>query len=279
MKINNLMAYFIVALLFGNCTVKEVIPAYLFINDFVLTTNEEQGSNSHQIKIAYVHVDDEYVGAFILPATIPVIKTGQQKISITPGIYENGISNTPIINRFYKKYETEINLSETKIDTITPQTSYVDNTIFEFVDNFEGSSILKKDLDYDLKTFFKFTKPGGFENFSGHATLEGIHDTIAMATYLSFSTVPDNKQDQYFVELNYKCNSVLRMGLQGVKSNGDSTIFFTNAMNPSESWKKIYLNITNPILESDLQSYHIFFESTTTNKSEIWLDNFKFLHF
>jgi len=209
MKINNIIAYFFIVLLFGNCSVKEVVPAYLYINDFVLTTNEEQGSNSHNIEIAYVHVDDEYIGAFTLPASVPVINTGQHKISITPGIYENGISNTPIINRFYKKYETEINLTETKVDTITPQTSYVDDIIFEFVDDFEGSSILKKDLDNDLKTFFKFTKPDGFENFSGHATLEGEHDTIAMATYLSFAAVPNNALDQYFVELNYKCSSLL----------------------------------------------------------------------
>ena len=264
-----------------SCDPKDVIPSYLYVKKFSLVTNTDQGSNSINVPIGYIYVDDEYIGAFQLPATVPVLKYGIQKVTIIPAVYENGISNTPIVNRFYEKYNVEIDLKETQIDTISPKTTYVKKTIFEVVDNFEGATSLQKDLDNDNQTYISFVR-AGFEGSSGYVFLEGEHKTMQASTVQNFTAIPSDAEAQFFIELDFKCTSIIRMGLQGLNAKGDSTLFFTNALNPTENWKKVYLNIANPLIDSDTKSYHIFFETTIPegkNNAEIWLDNFKFMHF
>ena len=49
-------------------------PAYLQIDSFVLADNPnaDEGSLNHNIVDAWVFIDDEMIGVFELPATIPI---------------------------------------------------------------------------------------------------------------------------------------------------------------------------------------------------------------
>ena len=281
MKYNHFLCLLSLVLILGSCKQKDVIPAYIHVENFNLTTNSDQGSSHHQIEVAYVHVNNEFLGAYNLPVTIPVLQSGNQTVTITPGVYENGISNTPTINRFYKKYNVDVDLKVGVVDTIKPMTTYEKDVIFELIDDFNGSTSFRKDLDDDTETAISFIK-NGFEGGSGYIYLEGNHDTIAVATYQNFDVIPANTIENVFIELDYKCSSLLRMGLEGVNTKGDTLFFFTNALNPTMEWNKVYFNIADPIINSEIKAYHIFFESTVPKgkeNAEIWLDNFKFMHF
>jgi len=73
---------------------EENAPGFIEVNDFVFnptpTSIEMGSSNSSRISDVWVYVDNKFLGAYELPARFPVLKTGKQKILLTPGIELNG---------------------------------------------------------------------------------------------------------------------------------------------------------------------------------------------
>ena len=91
--------YFVIVLLFvGGCDAKEEpIPAYIHIKPFEVNTNPgSQGTSESQLKDVWLFPELEgYLGTYELPATIPLLLEGEQKIFLGPGIRTNGIDATP----------------------------------------------------------------------------------------------------------------------------------------------------------------------------------------
>ena len=110
----------------------QTVPAYLSIDSIYLTTNYySQGTTSQRITDAWVTVDNVFIGAFELPAKFPVLKTGNHKVKIWPGIKKNGISATRISYEYYNPIETELKFaadSTTRIGTV--KTTYLGTTLF-----------------------------------------------------------------------------------------------------------------------------------------------------
>ena len=105
----------------------EKVPAYLHIDSFDLKGNyDSSGTLSHSITDVWVIIDNEFIGAFELPADIPVLKEGSHKITLKAGIKENGIANTRLPYPFYAPYVATINLQANKTDTIRPVIYYND---------------------------------------------------------------------------------------------------------------------------------------------------------
>lgn len=86
------------------------MPSYLYIEKIGLNTQYEQGTASHKITDAWVYVDETLIGAFELPATIPILTEGLKKITIRPGIKLNGISNTRAIYPYFTPIVKDIAL-------------------------------------------------------------------------------------------------------------------------------------------------------------------------
>ena len=67
----------------------QTIPAYLGIDSIYLSTDyNSEGTASQRITDAWVYVDDEFLGAFELPARLPVLKSHcfqLQKLALTYG--------------------------------------------------------------------------------------------------------------------------------------------------------------------------------------------------
>src|SRR3989337_3990814 len=85
------------------CNKEEPIPSYIHIDAINLSTNYTiEGSSSNKILNAWIYIDDQSVGAFELPCTVPVLAVGSHEIKIQAGIKENGIDATRIYYPFYE---------------------------------------------------------------------------------------------------------------------------------------------------------------------------------
>ena len=135
MKKNSL---FLLVLLLTACEIinpEEDIPSFISIEEF-----EHSDVGTAKIVDAWVYIDNEIQGIYSLPNTIPILKNGEQKLYIAPGIKENGISATRTNYPFYVWHQEEVNLSQ---DTtfINPRTSYISNCI-HWEENFNGGGSL-----------------------------------------------------------------------------------------------------------------------------------------
>ena len=286
------MRYFLIILLFLTsilsytaCNIinpSEKIPAYLHIDSFDLKGNYDSvGSLSHSITDVWVIVDNEFIGAFELPANIPILKEGIHKITLKAGIKENGISNTRLPYPFYAAYVSDINLIPNKTDTINPVIYYIassykmplyedfEDPVFEFT----KSDISTINLESTEQKGFVFEG-----NYSMLAKLLKKNDLFQIESTELFQ-LPRNRA--IFMELNYKTNILLKVGYIAVSSEQTYPHTVLN-LNPTTTWKKVYINFGGEIdFEPPTFFFRLFLgalKSSYADTSVIQFDNIKLLY-
>lgn len=270
---------------------EEDIPAYIYIEKFDLTTNySSQGTDSEDITEVWIYHGIDLLGAFKLPATIPVLASGTQSIMAFPGIHDNGISALPDIYPFYTSYDLELDLLPGRVDTIYPQTTYKSNIDFVLFpqEGFEGNSnLIGEELDGNSQTRIVNSNLDVFEgSASGRIHLDQTNNTIEVGS-ARFTDFPSATSSVY-MELNYKSDVEFAVGLIGYDDLGNVAYSsFEKGLNPREDWTKIYFNFTEQIQligvsTSPVRTYHFCIHSrlrSDQTEADIYLDNIKWLQF
>jgi len=119
------------------------VPAYIQIDSIGCTTEYDvEGTASHNIVDAWVWVDDQLIGAFELPAMVPVLMQGSHEVVVRAGIKNNGISNTRVPYPFYSSILREnFMLAPDSISVLNASVGYFDNTVFAWMEDFESPII------------------------------------------------------------------------------------------------------------------------------------------
>ena len=291
----NLLQGLILACLLMGCDKFEgdqEVPAYLDIEVIGFETdNATQGSSSQQITDAWIYVDEQLIGAFEMPATLPVLAQGSHDVEIRPGIKLNGISDTrapypcaqPIILEDISLEPDSI----TRLDNVV--TGYYSNVEFHWIEDFEDQSLsLRKNNSSDTSIYrtSPADAPGAFldeySSFSGITWLEGDDN------YLLLQSDDGNgngfvldRGDFVFLEINCKTEVPLVVGLLITYLSGDLENRPFIYLNTSVEWNKVYVNLTPVVNESiGAESFMIYFEGTQADgedRKTIMLDNIKLL--
>jgi hypothetical protein len=196
---------------------EEDLPSYIYIDQFTLTTNPgTEGSASAKITEAWLFLDGDFLGAYSLPATVPLLTEGSHSIRLEPGIRENGISSTPEVYPFYEVFETTVELTTGDTDTLRPTTQYKPNAQFIFVENFERSDHLFLDVKVGAPdTRVNRIQQDAFEgNFSGILSVDIGQPEVLVATSRRF-VFPDEVVPTIYLEMNYKSEGLVGFGIIG----------------------------------------------------------------
>jgi hypothetical protein len=296
MKIDLTLKVFLISLLFGTfaCEIinpEEDIPAYVHIKSFQFNTNPiAEGSAAHSITDAWVFVDNVFLGTYNLPATLPVLATGNQEIRVSAGILDNGIAALPEIYTMYQEYRTTVELAANEEDTIQPVTFYQSNLNFllQPQEGFESAGLLiGEDLDGNPMSNLLRTDQEVFEGeFSGHIHLNSDQPSIETGS-VRFENVTFPIGATVYLELNYKTDVTVVFGVIAYDSFGQRVFAeFNKGVNPKDSWNKIYFNFTEEILSfagSDQVAFYQFCLhsqlGTGEEEGNIYLDNIKWITF
>ena len=112
--------------------IEENIPSIINIESIEL-----QGNHTSNITDAWVYIDNEFQGVYPLPANFPILKKGNQKITIEAGIKKNGISSSRVNYNYFTSYKLDTVLIENKSIKLYPKVNY-SLTNFPYNENFEG---------------------------------------------------------------------------------------------------------------------------------------------
>ncbi|MEI7896940.1 MAG: hypothetical protein WCJ26_07880 [bacterium] len=258
----------------------QTIPAYLSIDSIYLTTDYYlEGTASQRITDAWVYADDEFLGAFELPAKIPVLKTGLHHMKIWPGVKKNGIAATRVAYEFYSPILKDVTLSpDITSKTGVLKTTYQKTSYFSWKEDFEDVSLTldtaKGSLAYIQRT--PAGSPLTFEgNHSGMVVLDSVHSFFECQTHLEYM-IP---AAPVFLEMNFNLTNTLEVG---VITYGSTLLYQTPViyLNPTQGlWKKIYIDLTNTLYAySGMTSYRVYLRAlkeTGLTQSVILFDNFK----
>lgn len=284
MKIINLVLGFSVLLLCNSCELinpEEPQPVYLHIDKFILTTDYvTQGSTSHALTDAWVYIDQQLIGAYEVPATVPVlIEEGTHEISIHGGVQVDGLANLHDQYDYIDFFDTTLSFTKGKITQVQPRVKYIDGAKFEYIEDFDDGGI-DYTRDPNCDTVFATTNSNAFEGpYSAVAHLDTARPTLIATSKLSY---PLSKSKVNMFELNYKSDNTFNIGLSRVKFNGTEEKVIYITLKPSVTWNKIYINLSSIVSSStDAVGFKLLFtaklDEGRTN-STIMMDNLKLLH-
>jgi len=296
--VNKILPALVFGMLFTACDREtEAIPAYLHIDSFELlpTDPSKHGSVSQKITHVQLFMFDSTenksisLGNFELPATIPVLNQGDFSLNVDPVIKANGNSFYLQAYPFYKRYSNPIQLTPNADVTVNPTTTYRDEAVFEFIEDFEHNGVLfSQDRDLDDSTSLEISDQGVFEgDYSGLVTLNPEHPVIVAQT-TELYTIDKATSGKVFMELNYKTDVPLEFGLVQVQDDGtEGDINFEFVVVAKQDWNKIYFDMTDLVQTNPTSRFAIIFRGGiplengkyTLDKAEIRFDNIKLVHF
>jgi hypothetical protein len=267
-------------------SVLEPVPAYLYIPSFSLRTTPAQGTASSLVTDIWLTVGGEFLGAYELPALIPVLQTGAVDIRLDAGIRDNGIHATPEIYPFYNPVQLQVSLEPGEVDTLQPITSYITDTRFALMEPFEQPDHLMRDLRVGGQEALRWNEHAPFE---GRGSLEiqlsADQPVVELASLTRFREL-GKKSPFVYLELNYKSEVPVVFGLVGYARITDTqgSVLLNPGFYPVDDWQKIYFNLSSLVQASGLDAYQVVLRAVLADPSgkpqaRVLLDNLKLVYF
>lgn len=272
---------------------EQTVPAYIRIDTIGLKiTDLMQGSSSASISDAWIYVDDQLVGAFELPCTIPVLHQSICRVTVKPGIKLNGLINLRSAFPLFSDIVKDVMLTPDSITTLGSNlpgshlkvlfTEYSPNTTIKLVEAFEDASFV---FDTTLKSQITMglTPTGSADVFEGdHSGMVTLSDSI---TYFEMCTREEltlpGLGTPVFVEMDYKTSVPVTIGVYAY-SNSTIVQYPLMVLTEMPEWHKIYINLTPIISDTyDALTYKVFIgasRASTDPSGTLFLDNVKIIH-
>jgi hypothetical protein len=268
------------------CDKPEKIPSYIYIKPFTLTTDPlKEGLNTQKITEVWLYADDVLLGAFKLPAEVPILKEGNVTLTAFAGVRDNGSIDAPNLYFHYLPYTIAKNLIPAKTDTIYPTTTYAKGLQFRLLEDFEGSvSSINNDVDNDKKTNAKVTTIGAkYGKSCLLLKVDKDHPIMSVTTDMPFENLKANNRT--YMEMDYNGDIPILVEFYGVTNSGVQFIDAATFKDKNE-WNKAYINFSK-LITSSYSRYSINFTAAlpldannkfTKDNGEVRLDNIKLIH-
>lgn len=270
---------------------EEPVPAYIKIEKIMLRVKADgsEGTASEKITDAWVYVDDQLQGVYELPCKFPVLNTGSKKITIRAGILQNGIKATRTWYPFFNFYDTTFTLEPEKVHTISPRVSYLSNTVFHLIEDFDGIGLdLEKSNGSDNELYSESSPELVFEGpNSGKTTI--LPGTVITEVVTSKEYVLPRPDKPVYLELNYRISQAFNVGVYAltpstVQQQRTMILNPTIDENGNFFWNKIYIDLSStlaPFITAN--SFKIYMGAITDSSSSaqplFLFDNLKLVSF
>ena len=272
-------------LFLGSCSLIQPpvnIPSYIRVQSYTVMATPSQGTASANITDVWVDDNTDYRGIYQVPVSVPILKTGPTTISLQAVVQEDGIVSNLLPYPFYTTYTVKnVNLQAGKLDTINP-VFYYNPGVTKFAwpeGDFEGTNPLHATSLNTANAFITTVKDSVFEGQKSYeVNLSPGHDTFSVTS----PSTPFSPPGSYVVwlEMNYKTDVPMDVGFISLTANSNpSTQEFVSGVNPTSTWKKVYINIGAPLLYYNQNPYfQIYFYATAPGNAHIFIDNLKLLY-
>lgn len=282
MKLSLPLFSFIALLLLTGCPPDtEVGPAYVTLEDFDLRT-PGQGTPTADISEVWAFLDDEFIGAFPLPARIPILRTGTAELRLEPGVKQDGVSATPEIYPFYTPVIRTVELASGQTTALgTPEISYKPEVNFAIFEDFEQAGLRAFSVQVVGDTLLERTQEQvRTGSFSGRIYLSTEKPIVEVASTELFRNLLDSQQPVW-LELDFLSDGAGRLGVSGTRGV-EVVRQFGPGFRVRNEWTKIYFNLTQIIFDADLEEYRFNVTALLPDdlsEGKVFLDNIKLLHF
>jgi hypothetical protein len=271
---------------FSNCTIFDNEKrdfGFISIDKFILEDNQLKILPS-KITDVWIYADDQFLGVYPLPITIPVPLSGKSiRFSIRAGIEPNGQNESGEEYPFFSTLDTTINFSPEETVKVTPRVKYKPNCKFDIIEDFELGNIFTVGIGNSAQSscLTRTLSSGLSSSFGGVMDLNSSQKQCETTHFATFSN-QNNLLGKVFLEMDYKSGekffvgTILQKGGQLVKS-------YDIVIVESDIWNRIYIDLTDKISKTDVQNYQIaisaLLDESKRSQARISLDNIRLIHF
>lgn len=253
------------------------LPSFVRIDTIIVdsTSYDSTGSVTSKIDFAWVYINDNLQGVYLLPCKFPVIGEGVKNFRIFAGVYEfgNGANATRYI--FYDEYKITDTLVVQDTLVMNPHVRYNVGLNIPFADDFELGSNFQLATNSGGYWFPNYNVDVFEGNYCGYLVIDSAeNDNNLVLESIDAVTVPDGLNG-YFIELNYKCNTPFYFDI--FSSSGTYNVV---GFNTKDVWNKAYINITTPIdvmPGTDVKLRFTVPKGDEVPQKQIYIDNLKFI--
>lgn len=260
----------------------EMAPAFVLVENLVFDAGNTAGGSTAAITEVWAFSGTEFIGAFPLPARIPVLKAGPTNIRLEAGVRQNGISSTPEFYEFYQPVDRTLDLVPGEAIDLGVQTvTYRPEVKFGFIEDFEANTervfteIARGVTGLELQT--EVVRTG---SSSGVIRLDTANSEVLLSSGQLFTDLLDERP-YVWLEMDFRAEAPTRFGVSG--SVGFELLrSFDPGFFPRAEWTKIYFNMSETIFRSEIEEYRIDLNSvlpTDMLEADVYLDNVKLLYF
>ena len=259
----------------------EPVPTYFHVDSFSFRPNNSYNniSFSHKITSVWAYYNNSPIGVFDLPATFPVMATGNGTLELSPAVEVDGLNSQLETYPFYTIDTFNFNAQPGVVINHNPSTTYFNNLKFVTLLNQYnigftqwggtcGMSFVKSDT-------LEFEPP----NYCAGIFLNTAADSSIDSSNLSFG-IPSGSA---FLEFNYKCTVPFYVGLQAtIAGVVQSTPYYLSGIYANDHWNKFYLNVGDFNAQYQGTSYRVFIKAAVPagqNSGKVILDNFQLVSF
>ena len=261
-------------------------PEVLEVSAFELTTTAPQGSARHGVEEVWVYSESEKLGVYPLPAQVALAPGMAQTLILWPGIKANGVSATRREYRLYQPLTVQVDGDPSTLEEVTFQSAYSEDAVVRLAEDFDNTNRFSNTTGGNAE-LVRITNDDVFEgNGSGYIRLDADQSQLVVATDEVEFELP--ARAPIYLEFHYKCDVDFLVGLKvlGGASAGNHPLLGLNPTCDDEgqcTWKKMYFDLY-PAISSwpDAEAFELLITAVVpTNGTEgnIWVDNFKFVHF
>lgn len=261
-------------------------PAYLHIKTPQLQVSNGQGAATFDITNLRVYQENEDLGYYPYPKTIPLIKHGKQEMTIISAVKKTGQENRRIQYPFYSSFKASLDINSLETDTIEPIFSYKPGLLFLWLEDFEDGTISLQ------------ARPNSQQNYDSAFITSNKTDLISLGnnkSCLKLELPPNSTWDQItlddfgvkkgtpiYLEIDYNTTSTLWVSLRSNNGLPNNIIQLIQLFPTNNKWKKIYINLSDDLNQISYSSstYNIFFTAvngSSTNTQTILIDNLKLI--
>ena len=268
----------------------QTVPAYLHVDTIYLESNPllEEGYLTHRFTDVWLYVDDQVIGAFELPATIPILQNGKHKVALYAGVIYNGISGTRGAYLFTRpRIYQEMELFIDSVITRNPKVSYYDNCQFLWMEDFEGTLnvVPTSNSDTTIQKYYHAEADPFRGLISGMGNLDSEHLVWEITSHdpesPGFNFPPGGQP--VFLEMEYNTNNFIAVGIFVTQIGSGITQHPVVVFQPTDGeWKKVYVNLSPSISAYNTSDYfNVFIRAQKDEAVEypkILVDNLKLLN-
>lgn len=264
---------------------EEEIPAVLQIDSMgVAFTDASHGSTSSKITDAWVFIDDELIGVFELPATVPILEKGDHELMIGAGVQVSGQAGRHDSYPFYQAYiDPAFHLTPGETIHINPTVAYrPEGTAYKYqlIEDFEIPFELKIDsVQKSASGVQRTTEPSEVleGKASGKIQVPAGKTTILQTKELY--ALPGQGKVAY-IELDYKTNTDFTVGIFADFDVSQDLYVNYIVLDETSGWNKIYINITEPLSDyMGAEGYALYLQITDPPEDgTVFIDNLKLMY-